>query len=203
MGACASRPQKQQREWTAATNKPRKHGIGALWKNKGIQQQQIGGGGGGTSTTPIFRCTDEASSTTATTSSSANPKTFNAPQAAARSPEENVPFEILRGSIFPFLSGVCLARAGSTCRSWGEASVDEHLWKALCLKRWAGKHVGKCGCETVSTPGCAMVELIDGSTTGIPFSEPFFCCARLQHVHTCGTPAGVGKPVLRRQPLNW
>lgn len=53
-----------------------------------------------------------------------------------------LPEELLRSAVFSFLDASSLARAGCACRGWGEASLDEHLWKALCLRHWAGKHVG-------------------------------------------------------------
>eukprot|EP00752_Nemacystus_decipiens_P001653 g1606.t1 len=99
-------------------------------------------------TTPPACCSTkaDAASTTASTSTFSSPKPFQAPQEAAPAAESNgrcwlFPTELMRGAIFPFLGATCLARAGCACRSWGEASTDEHLWKDLCLKRWVGKHV--------------------------------------------------------------
>lgn len=137
MGTCGSRLQKQQRELTAtATRSPSRRGRGGTrsrWKER--SKQDI------TSTPPVCRRCTDAASTTAATPTSSSPKPFSAPQYGLP-----VPHHVLRSSVFPFLGSACLARAGSACRSWGEASVDESLWKALCLKRWVGKHVGEAGC---------------------------------------------------------
>lgn len=51
--------------------------------------------------------------------------------------------EDLRNSIFMFLDGSSLARAGTVCREWKSASHFPQLWKALCVKRWQGRRVGE------------------------------------------------------------
>eukprot|EP00903_Cladosiphon_okamuranus_P020117 g18473.t2 len=136
--------------------------------NKSSECASSGSGGSGLKTTTsssaststttapgICRSTKvDGASTIATTSTSTSPKPSQqqAPQQAASPSVQRitltnngldfvVPIELVRASIFPLLGAACLERAGCACRSWREASVDENLWKALCLKRWVGKHV--------------------------------------------------------------
>ena len=163
MGICGSRLQKQQRELTATTIKAGRRGS-TTRGHRGLHKKQQSSPSGGTSTRTSTSTTNppasrranaDAVSTTATTSTSTSPKPFQAPQASApeaAAPASSgngldflVPVALLRADIFPFLGASCLARAGCACRSWEEASMDENLWKALCLKRWVGKHVGKRG----------------------------------------------------------
>lgn len=158
MGACGSRLQRKQQELTATTSRARRGSASSHYsKHRGSSGSSSGSSTGsrscGSTTAPpppVCRSTASTpASTTATTSTSTSPKPHAAPATGGNGLLSRVPVEILRGSIYPFLGAVCLARAGCACRSWGEASVDEHLWKALCLKRWVGKHVGERGVKAL------------------------------------------------------
>lgn len=155
MGACGSRLQeKQQRELTAGTTSKTRRSGGSCHSTTRSSTSTS------TTTAPdVCRCTKaDGDPTTATTSTSTSPKSFQqAPQAARPAPrstnnnglEFEVPIELVRQSVFPLLGAACLAQAGCVCRRWREASVDEQLWKGLCLKRWVGKHVGERVSSTV------------------------------------------------------
>lgn len=46
-----------------------------------------------------------------------------------------IPDELAK-HIFGFLEGKNLAVAREVCKKWDEFAKEDHLWKALCLKRW-------------------------------------------------------------------
>lgn len=153
MGICGSRLQKQQqhqqhrqepttaaphRRWRAKQYSTRNN------RTKSATSTTFTRSSSSTSGTPTSRsCSEHEIPPTETSASPATPTNKAGLDEDRRTSTPDVlPDELLRSSVFSFLDATSLARAGCACRVWEEASLDEHLWKALCLRHWAGKHVG-------------------------------------------------------------
>ena len=50
----------------------------------------------------------------------------------------DLPVELLQ-HVFAYLDALALCRAARTCRYFRDNADAEHLWRALCARRWAGK----------------------------------------------------------------